>query len=139
MNFARNLKTKVDAIVSGHSHSLINTDVNGIPIVQARNVGRAIDVLDIALDTSINVPVRHEVRELASDTLRADPAIDSIVQRAVARVAPIVNRHVGPELREPRRHRMAEATSRSGHERHLSLQGIVFVCHLIGSRNIDER
>src|SRR6185503_20715028 len=28
MNFARNLETKVDAIVSGHSHSLINTDVN---------------------------------------------------------------------------------------------------------------
>jgi len=94
MNFARNLKTKVDAIVSGHSHSLINTDVNGIPIVQARNIGRAIDVLDIALDTTINVPVRHEVRELASDTLRADPAIDSIVQRAVTRVAPIVNRHI---------------------------------------------
>jgi 2',3'-cyclic-nucleotide 2'-phosphodiesterase (5'-nucleotidase family) len=94
MNFARNLKTKVDAIVSGHSHSLINTVVNGIPIVQARNVGRAIDVLDIALDTTINIPVRHEVRELAVDTVRPDPAIDSIVQRAVARVAPLVNRHI---------------------------------------------
>jgi 5'-nucleotidase len=94
MNFARNLKTRVDAIVSGHSHSLINTVVNGIPIVQARNVGRAIEVLDIALDTSINVPVRHEVREIAVDTLRPDPAIDSIVQRAIARVAPIVNRHI---------------------------------------------
>lgn len=94
MNFARNLKSKVDAIVSGHSHSLINTVVNGIPIVQARNVGRAIDVLDIALETSASVPVRHEVRELAVDTVRPDPAIDSIVQRAVARVAPIVNRHI---------------------------------------------
>jgi len=94
MNLARNLKTKVDAIVSGHSHSLINTDVNGYPIVQARSSGRAIDVLDIALDTTINIPVRHEVRELAVDTISPLPAIDSIVQRAVARVAPLVGRHV---------------------------------------------
>jgi len=94
MNFARNLKSKVDVIVSGHSHSLINTVVNATPIVQARNVGRAMDVVDIALDTTINIPVRHEVREIAVDTLRPDPAIDSIVQRAVARVAPIVNRHI---------------------------------------------
>jgi len=94
INFARNLTTKVDAIVSGHSHTLINTDIKGTPVVQARNMGRAIDVLDIALDTSINIPVRHEVRELAVDTLRPDPAIDSIVQRAVARVAPIVNRRI---------------------------------------------
>jgi len=94
MNFARNLKTKVDAIVSGHSHSLINTDVNGYPIVQARSSGRAIDVLDIALDTTINIPVRHEVRELAVDTIQPLAAIDSIVQRAVARVAPLVGRHV---------------------------------------------
>jgi 2',3'-cyclic-nucleotide 2'-phosphodiesterase (5'-nucleotidase family) len=94
INLARNLTTKVDAIVSGHTHTLINTDVTGIPIVQARSSGRAIDVLDLALDTTINIPVRHEVREIAVDTLRPVPAIDSIVQRAVARVAPLVNRHV---------------------------------------------
>jgi len=94
MNFARNVKTKVDAIVSGHSHSFINTDVNGIPIVQARSSGRAIDVLDIALDTTIHIPVHHEVRELSVDTIRPLPEIDSIVRRAVARVAPIVGRHI---------------------------------------------
>jgi len=94
MNFARNVRTKVDAIVSGHSHSFINTDVNGIPIVQARSSGRAIDVLDIALDTTIHIPVHHEVRELSVDTIRPLPEIDSIVRRAVARVAPIVGRHI---------------------------------------------
>jgi 2',3'-cyclic-nucleotide 2'-phosphodiesterase (5'-nucleotidase family) len=94
VDFARKLTTKVDAIVSGHSHTLINTQINGIPVVQARSSGRAIDVLDIALDTTIKVPVRHEVREMAVDTLRPVAVIDSIVQRAVARVAPIVNRHI---------------------------------------------
>ena len=94
IDLARKITTKVDAIVSGHTHTLLNTEVKGTPIVQARSSGRAIDVLDLALDTTINVPVRHEVRELAVDSLRPDPAIDSIVRRAVARVAPIVNRHV---------------------------------------------
>src|SRR5438105_6984035 len=94
INLARNLTTKIDVIVSGHTHTLINTDVKGIPIVQARSSGRAIDVLDIALDTTLNVPIRHQVRELAVDTLQPVPAIDSIVQRAVAIVAPLVKRHV---------------------------------------------
>jgi 2',3'-cyclic-nucleotide 2'-phosphodiesterase (5'-nucleotidase family) len=94
IDLARKITTKVDAIVSGHTHTLVNTVVNGIPIVQARSSGRAIDVLDVALDASAGTPLRHEVREIASDTLKPVPAIDSIVQRAVALVAPLVNRHV---------------------------------------------
>jgi 5'-nucleotidase len=94
IDFARKLTTKVDAIVSGHSHTFINTEINGIPVVQARSSGRAIDVLDILLDSTIHVPIRHEVREIAVDSLKPDPAIDSIVRQAVARVAPIVDRHV---------------------------------------------
>ncbi|HEY0527573.1 MAG TPA: 5'-nucleotidase C-terminal domain-containing protein [Gemmatimonadaceae bacterium] len=94
VDFARKLTTKVDAIVSGHTHSLVNSVVNGIPIVQARVSGRAIDVLDLPLAPNTLLVTRHEVRDIASDTLRPVPAIDSIVTRAVARVAPLVNRHV---------------------------------------------
>ena len=93
IDLARKLTTKVDAIVSGHTHSLVNAEVKGIPIVQARSSGRAIDVLDIPLEGSDRV-VRHQVRELAADTLKPVAAIDSIVQRAVASVASLVDRHV---------------------------------------------
>lgn len=93
IDFARKLGTKVDAIVSGHTHTLVNTEVNGIPIVQARSSGRAIDVLDLPLGAAAG-PSRHQVRELAVDTIKPLPAIASIVQRAVARVASLVNRHV---------------------------------------------
>jgi 2',3'-cyclic-nucleotide 2'-phosphodiesterase (5'-nucleotidase family) len=93
VDFARKLTTKVDAIVSGHSHSLINTDINGIPVVQARSMGRAIDVLDIPLGNS-GLQIRHEVREISVDTLQPIAAIDSIVRVAVARVAPLVGRHI---------------------------------------------
>ena len=94
IDFARQLTTKVDAIISGHTHTLVNTDINSEPIVQARSSGRAIDVIDIPLERYGNFPTRHEVREIASDSLKPDPAVDAIVQRAVARVAPLVNRRV---------------------------------------------
>lgn len=94
VDLARKVTTKVDAIVSGHTHSLVNTVVNGIPIVQARSSGRAIDVLDIPLGQVTGLESRHEVREIAVDTIKPLASIDSIVKRAVARVAPLVNRHV---------------------------------------------
>jgi 5'-nucleotidase len=62
--------------------------------VQARSSGRAIDILDLPIGRNSNLPIRHQVRELAIDTMRPVPAIDSIVHRAVERVASLVNRHV---------------------------------------------
>jgi 2',3'-cyclic-nucleotide 2'-phosphodiesterase (5'-nucleotidase family) len=94
IDLARKLKTKVDAIVSGHTHTLVNTEVNGIPIVQARSSGRAIDILDLPTGPDVGRAVRHEVRELAVDTIKPFPPVASIVRRAVARLAPLVNRHV---------------------------------------------
>jgi len=94
IDFARQLTTKVDAIISGHTHSLVNADIADKPVVQARSSGRAIDVVDLPLEHYANVPTRHEVREIAIDTLKPDPAVEKIVDQAVARVAPLVNRHV---------------------------------------------
>src|ERR1700737_1267687 len=94
IDLARKIETKVDAIVSDHTHTLVNTEVNGIPIVQARSSGRALDILDLPTGPDVGRAVRHEVREIAVDTIKPLPAIASIVRRAVARVAPLVKRHV---------------------------------------------
>ena len=94
VDLANKVTTRVDAIVSGHTHSLVNTVVKGIPIVQARSSGRAIDMVDIPLDRSRSVASRLQVRELNADTLSPLPAIDSIVRRAAARVAPLMNRRI---------------------------------------------
>jgi 2',3'-cyclic-nucleotide 2'-phosphodiesterase (5'-nucleotidase family) len=94
IDLARKLKTKVDAIVSGHTHTLVNTEINGIPIVQARSSGRALDILDLPMGPDVGRAVRHEVRELAVDTIRPFPPVASIVRRAVARVAPLVKRRI---------------------------------------------
>jgi 2',3'-cyclic-nucleotide 2'-phosphodiesterase (5'-nucleotidase family) len=94
VDLARAITTKVDAVVSGHSHTLVNTEINGIPIVQARSSGRAIDVLDLPVAGNRTLRVRHEVREIAIDTLQPIPVIDSIVRTAVAKVSSLVNRHI---------------------------------------------
>ncbi len=94
VDLARDVKTRVDAIVSGHTHSLVNTVVNGIPIVQARSSGREIVIVDIPLRRTSGLVARQEVRELSADTLPVLASVDSIVQRAWTRVAPLINRRV---------------------------------------------
>ena len=94
IDLAQRVTTKVDAIVSGHTHSLVNTDVKGIPVVQARYIGRAINIVDIPLQRGSTLTPRHEVRELAADTLTPLPVIDSIVRQATSRVAPLINQRI---------------------------------------------
>ncbi|HEU4749167.1 MAG TPA: 5'-nucleotidase C-terminal domain-containing protein [Gemmatimonadaceae bacterium] len=94
VDLARSVTTRIDAIVSGHTHSLVNTVVNGIPIVQARSSGRAIDLIDIPIGRGTRLASGQEVREIAADTLQPLPSIDSLVARASARVAPLINRRI---------------------------------------------
>ena len=89
VDLANALREPVDAIVSGHTHSLINATVHGIPIVQARSSGTAVATIDLGPDGST-----HQVRDVITDSLAADPMIAAIVADAVARVAPLVNRPV---------------------------------------------
>lgn len=83
----------LDAIVSGHTHSPVNTVVNGVPIVQARSSGRAIGVLDIPLGDG-GLPLRPEVRAVTSDSITPDPQVAAIVREAVDAVADRVNAHI---------------------------------------------
>lgn len=102
-DLARNITEPVDAIVSGHSHSLLDTTVRGVPIVQARSRGAAIEVLDIPIDRIS--PARAEVRPVASAQIAEDPAAAAIVARWTALVAGEFSRPVAA---------LAERLSRSG-------------------------
>ncbi|MEK0431108.1 MAG: 2,3-cyclic-nucleotide 2-phosphodiesterase precursor [Gemmatimonadota bacterium] len=75
---------RVDAIVSGHTHSAITTVVNGIPIVQARSSGRSLGVIDLPAEGTAGRPV---LRTVVSDSLVPDPAVARLVQAAEAAVA----------------------------------------------------
>ena len=89
IDLARTIHEPIDAIVSGHTHSLVDATINGIPVVQARSSGTAFETIDLGPDGS-----SHRVRDVLPDSLAPDPMIAAIVADAVARVAPLVNRHV---------------------------------------------
>ena len=95
LQLASRITEKVDAIISGHTHSSIDYSVNGIPIVQARSRGQAIAVVDIPLagGKPAGEPVA-EVRSVVATAVPAHAGVDSIVRRASARVAPIVGRRI---------------------------------------------
>ncbi|HET9425309.1 MAG TPA: 5'-nucleotidase C-terminal domain-containing protein [Gemmatimonadaceae bacterium] len=94
IDIASRITAKVDAVVSGHSHTRVDTEVKGMPVVQARSRGLAIDVVD--LYTS-GAPATREIREVYADSLRPDTDAANIVveaNRYLDLVAPQVNRPV---------------------------------------------
>ncbi|MEO8333382.1 MAG: 5'-nucleotidase C-terminal domain-containing protein [bacterium] len=89
VDMVRALKEPVDAIVSGHTHSLVDATISGIPVTQARSSGTAIDIIDLGPSGST-----HHVADVVTDSLTADPAVASIVAAAVSTVAPLVDRPI---------------------------------------------
>jgi len=97
IDLARGLDSgAVDLIVSGHTHSLVNTVVNGIPIVQARSSGAGIAVVDFVRVGGGRREVRARIETPFTDRVSLDPAlaealrldmlaIDAITSRPVAR------------------------------------------------------
>ena len=94
VDIANRLTAKVDAIVSGHSHTRVDAAVKGIPLVQATSRGQAIDVVDIFTS---GAPALHEVRDVIADSVVADPAVATMIgiaKQNLDRVAPHINRPV---------------------------------------------
>lgn len=73
----------VDVIVSGHSHTLIDQDSSGVPIVQARSNGTAIGVVDLIRTAAGGRRVDIDVRTTWADQVTPDSAIAALVARAV--------------------------------------------------------
>ena len=93
---ASKITEKVDLIVSGHSHSFLNTKSNGIPIVQARYKAEAVDVVDFPLDGNgkPSGAAVADVRSVTTASITPYAPADSIVSRASKLVAPIANRRI---------------------------------------------
>ncbi len=99
IDLAQRITERVDAIVSGHTHSLVNTRVNGIAIVQARSHGRAVGVVDVPLGGG---EASVAVRDVLADSVMPDAGVDAQVKRAVAAVAAEMSRPIA-QIAEPLR------------------------------------
>lgn len=91
IDVARALTNRPDLIVSGHTHSLIQTTVNGIPIVQARSNGTALGIVDFADSAGTRV-ARIRVETVWADREAADTAVARVVDSYVRRTAPLTGR-----------------------------------------------
>ena len=91
IELAQGITERVDAIVSGHTHSPLTTVTNRIPIVQARSHGSALGILDISLSGAHPVIA---LRDILPDRATADPATDSLVRAVTEPLKAIVNRPI---------------------------------------------
>ncbi len=93
VDLARALTERPDLIVSGHTHSLITTTVNGIPIVQARSSTTALGIVDFVDSAGVRV-ARMRVATVYADREPADTAVARLVRQEVQQVAPLTSRVV---------------------------------------------
>ncbi|MEO6447313.1 MAG: 5'-nucleotidase C-terminal domain-containing protein, partial [Gemmatimonadaceae bacterium] len=84
VRLAQGITERVDAIVSGHTHSRVATVVNGIPIVQAYSSGSAIGVIDVPLGGGTPSVT---VRNVRPDSLPADSAIAALTTALLSTTA----------------------------------------------------
>lgn len=82
VDLARELdSSQVQFIVSGHTHSLVNTVVHGIPIVQARANGTAYGMADLVRRSDGTRAWTVRVETVWADRVTPDSAVDAIVGR----------------------------------------------------------
>ena len=95
IELAHRLTEPVNAIISGHTHTRVDTRVDRVPIVQALSSGRAVAVLDLAIaPTAARDSVLSQAVLDANTTGDPPAAADSIVRAADARVAGLERRPV---------------------------------------------
>ena len=85
VTLAEALREKPDLIVSGHTHSLVNTVVNGIPIIQARTGGTALGISDF-LAAGRGRPPHMTVETVWADREQPDTAVARVVNASLAAV-----------------------------------------------------
>jgi 2',3'-cyclic-nucleotide 2'-phosphodiesterase (5'-nucleotidase family) len=103
------LHDEIDVVMAGHSHTVINTRVDGRLVVQASSFGRAFDDVtlqinrrtkDVVASSAAIVPAWKNDPPTSTNPVPPDPRVQAIVDKAVATVAPLVSRVVNTAARD---------------------------------------
>jgi len=105
VDIVKQLDDDVDVVVSGHSHSFMNTLIsnsNGkkMLVVQAFSASTAYDDIDVTIDPITQDVVAMSARVLTTwadqgPGLTPDTAVASLVSQAETKVAPLINQVIG--------------------------------------------
>ncbi|MFN2384148.1 MAG: bifunctional UDP-sugar hydrolase/5'-nucleotidase, partial [Gemmatimonadota bacterium] len=93
---AEKITAPLDLIVSGHTHTRVNTVVNAIPIVQAASSGTALGIVTLTFDRGAGRVVDHTIQLVTTNARGAPPVpeIAALVERYRAEVAVVANRPI---------------------------------------------
>lgn len=100
---AKAASASVDVIFTGHSHQQYNCVINdpaGKPrtVIQGASFGRLLSVVDLKIDKRTRDVVRSATsahNEIVTRDVTPDPTVQSLVDEAVTKSAPIANKQVG--------------------------------------------
>ena len=92
----RRMPPSVDLVVSGHTHTLLEGTVNGIPLVQARSRGTALAVVQLWVDPRNRRVAcsESEVETTYGDLVQPDSVVAAIVEQYHDRLDAITERVV---------------------------------------------
>ncbi len=108
---ARRITAPVDLIVSGHTHTRVETVVNGIPIVQAGSSGSTLGVVTLTYDRSAGEVVDRtlELWTMRAADVEPDPEIARLVARYRSEVAEVAERPIARLVETLERRRSEES------------------------------
>lgn len=93
VDLARGLdSTSVDLILSGHFHRLMNTRINGIPILQAASLGTAVAMVDVVKTLVGSRELRARLITPYSDSIGADTGMVRLVNQFKQKTDSLANR-----------------------------------------------
>jgi 5'-nucleotidase len=93
---ARQMDPAVDVIVAGHTHSRLDTEVDGKLIVQSLSYGVAFERVQMTIDRKTDDVVSKSAEVLPTrHSIKPDPDLLGLVDSYKRRVAPLANRVIG--------------------------------------------
>jgi 5'-nucleotidase len=97
----RQMDKAVDVVIAGHTHSYLNTRVDGKLVVQAYSYGTAFDQVQLTVDRRTdNVPASSaDIARVRHAGLKPDPAVAAVVRHYARQVSPVANQVVATASR----------------------------------------
>lgn len=107
----RGMSPEVDLVVAGHTHTLLNGEVNGIPLVQARSSGTALAIVEVWVDglTRAVACSEAEVETTFADRVAPVPEVAALVARYRERMGTAADRVVAEAAHRLTRDRRRES------------------------------
>lgn len=97
VDMAKKIDDEVDVIFAGHTHTYLNTEVDGKLLVQAYSYATAFSDVDLEIDpiTKDIVTKKAEIVTVYQDAIKPDEEIKEMVRKYEAKITPTVNKVVG--------------------------------------------